>query len=107
MDAVFIRSLAKLEACVDGMVEDIKEIKTDNKEIRVELFGKDGFNGIRSRINTHLKADSMRWKICLAAAIFMFGGISILWAAQANPDSESLSKLIRGLEWLTVEKTEK
>ena len=102
MDYTIMTEFASMKTMLAVVIEDVKEIKADNKEVKTEVYGKDGYNGIKGRLNSHIKLSESHWKTTLWALGVMAAGISVLWAAQVANSSGSLNAFMESLSWLQM-----
>ena len=109
MDYQLMREFAEVKTMLTVVVEDVREIKVDNKEIKKEVYGVEGYNGLRGKtklteekLSNHISLSHIRWHETLWAFGVAAAGITILFTAQIS-DSDALTALAKGLSWLKLE----
>ena len=102
MDHVFLAEFSGLKVLLSTVVDDVKEIKETNKEIKQEVYGKDGWNGLKGKSKLHdeklayiEEKLSWRWKMTL-------GGIALITLGMGTQAGgiEKVLTVLDKMKWL-------
>ena len=102
-------TITRVKVLLEVMADDFKEIKVDFKEIRKEIYGVEGFNGLKGKtkiteekLANHISLTNIRWRETLWALGVILSVVGVLITTQIS-DSEAVQSLVKTFSFMNTE----